>query len=255
MPPKAAKRLTSTLSKTSNSSSSSSGSSKKEKSSSRKKQKTGAPSDSGKVRLDSPGCGLRADEVIQDHDALRSKYMLTEAVHGPMNLSYMTWKAGRGLEGDEKTIPILPKPNRCFAATENQPVLFSTWWPTNGIILPSSEHFPQPKASSNQQSEEETKPSCAADIGLIRPVNMKQAEALIASFEDNGGLFDPSHPVSSRFFAFVFFMVCYNYHCITRCVMCSCMCCSCMCRSGAFLSSRTTQRRLICIRTTRRCSG
>jgi hypothetical protein len=188
----APKRGASTPAKKSSKSSSSSSSSSK-KSASAKKQKMSPLSDKGEVRLDSPGFGVRADDKIQDHDALRRKYMLTQDYYQQIWLHYTSYKTAN--HPPEHKCPVLTEPT-LIEDPDNQPVLSSHWWPTELIILPTAAHFPQ--TLGTEELDEETKSSSSAAMGLIRPVNVKQAEALLQSFKENGNCFDPNHPVRSR---------------------------------------------------------
>ena len=177
------------------------------KSASGKKEQPGPPSDKGQVRLDSPGFGTRVDETVQDHDALKRKYMLTEAFHDVIMVKYSAYKlrCAAGKEDDEKTPHVLPLPNIPVADSKIQSMLWSGWWETDQIILPTTEHFPQ-TLEVKDGDEGKAQSNSKADVGLIRPVNVKQAEALLQSFKENGNLFDPMHPVvSSLRFSFVYF--------------------------------------------------
>ena len=131
--------------------------------------------------------------------------MLTEDYASQIWLAYNFYRASRGdNEEKKKPVSILAVPV-ATPPSDNQPMLFSTWWPTQRVILPTPEHFPQPKSSSKKSEAcgEDSKSSWVASIGPIRPVNIKQTQALLKSFEENGNRFDPAHPVSSGFFAFV----------------------------------------------------
>ena len=173
-----------------------------------KKEQPGPPSDKGHVRLDSPGFGTRVAEKVQEHDALKRKYMLTDAYHAQILVLYSAYKS-RVADGSEEKEPqphILPLPDIPQADSKIQSMLMSSWWETDGIILPTAVHFPQTLEVKGGDEGKENANSSKADVGLIRPVNVKQAEALCASFKDNGNLFDPMHPVGSSLrFCFVYF--------------------------------------------------
>ena len=197
MPPKRAANSAKKASKSSSSSSSSS-------SSKSKKQKISPLSDKGEVRLDSPGFGTRQDDKILDHDALRRKYMLTEGYVGQIRLHYNKHKESTANQPPEQKCPILPEPT-VEVGSDNQPVLSSHWWPTDQVILPTAAHFPQ-TLRTEESDEDNTATHCVSAVGLIRPVNVKQADALMQSFKENGNCFDPNHPVISRLrFSFVMF--------------------------------------------------
>jgi hypothetical protein len=138
------------------------------------------PSDGGYVRLDSPGCGARADEVLGCFGDIKNTYLIHEDQYEALRYAYSHAKSTnklKHLKGD-----LLPP---TIGSTE-QP-LFSTWWPTDNIILPTEEHFPSCAGVGNGGG--------AAGVGLIRPVNTVQAEALLKSFNENGGKYNPAHPV------------------------------------------------------------
>jgi hypothetical protein len=80
--------------------------------------------------------------------------------------------------------------NAAFALSSQ--VMFSMWWPTARIILPTHTHFPVDPKEGNDTLKE------TSSMGLIRPVSVANMEGLVKAFAEHGGTYDAGHPVKAH---------------------------------------------------------
>jgi hypothetical protein len=132
-------------------------------------------SDSGKVRLPSPGFGGRKiDETAMTTASIRQRYVLSAAY-------VMKAMAPEGAPVDEESKEY----------KEALGLDFSCWWKTSQIILPSGTHFP----SINKNTDHLDVEDMDGSAGLIRPVSEVQVVEIKKAFEEYGNKYNADYPV------------------------------------------------------------
>ena len=162
-------------------------------------KKSAMTSDRGAVRQDSPGCGERTDEDVPDHAALKRMYLVTESDVKHHCALYALHKANKSntVHTADKAIAdwkreVQRVEDEKVPADLVEAVMYSMWWKTSDILLPTASHF------KRQGAAPASKTAAGSDsIGLIRPINQDQAARLQTSFMDNNGNYNPQHPVNS----------------------------------------------------------
>jgi hypothetical protein len=119
------------------------------------------------VRTESP-----LMEAMPSPKEVKDKYMISEA-------DMMGWRA---VAEDKK----VDEASEAFVGAKG--VMYSAWWATSQILLPTNAHFP------GKQNKNATL-SVEANMGLIRPVSTESLENLKAAFEEHGNMYDAGHPV------------------------------------------------------------